>query len=102
MPRRRPAPAAPTLPQSDVPLVILIGPVVGVHGDDLLAAADGWRRLRAAWVRRMGLDRQEANRLIRAGGPVEGERRVARLARHGLDADALPALRHGAGRQYLL
>jgi hypothetical protein len=97
VPRRR-APQAPAPVTGTVPPEIAVGAVVGVWGETLLDAMRGYALGRGAWERETGLDRATSARLVRARGPVEGAEALARLARHGLDLDDVPALADAASR----
>lgn len=102
MPRRRTPVAAP-VPTGDVPPEILVGAVVGVWGDDLLAAWRGYSRGRRQWETEAGLTVGEACALVRAPrSPVQGEDALARLARHGLGEGDVPALRRRARERFTL
>lgn len=98
MPRRRPVVVESVAPRSgDVPPEILVGAVVGVWGADLLDAHRGYVAGRRQWEAETGLSVAEGVALAPAPrSPVDGEDAAARLARHGLDLDDVPALRRAA------
>lgn len=93
----RPRLAEPA-PPGVVPTEIVIGPVVGVHGDDLLEAHRGYHAVRRGWERTASLDQAASYRLVPARGPVDGAAAVARLLRFGVVPEQVPALRAAASR----
>ncbi len=96
MPRRRQQVAAPP-PRSEVPPEIAVGAVVGVWGDDLLAAYRQYSAGRRQWLDEAGLTVAEGVALAPVPrSPVQDEGAVARLQRLGLGSDDLPALRRRA------
>ncbi len=84
MPRRR-APEPAPLPSTVVPAEILVGPVVGVWGSDLLTAQRRYAVGRRQWEAEAGLDRATSYRLAPARRPVAGEDAEARLGDVDLD-----------------